>query len=135
MRPSLSDGAPAAPSFEMRHKFSVDVLRGNPPEELTLALKTAIPKYKDNPYSEPAALTTGAQTGNIAYLRVSLFPGAIGIDFANEVDSIFAGRFKNADRLIIDMRGNPGGGIGGLTLMSYLTPDRRPIGYGKHRLA
>jgi carboxyl-terminal processing protease len=133
VRPSLADGAPAAPSFEMQHEFSVDVLRGDPPEELRLALKTAAPKYKDNPYSEPAALTTGAQTGNIAYLRVSLFPGAIGIDFANEVDSIFAGRFKNADRLIIDMRGNPGGGIGGLALMSYLTPDRRPIGYSKSR--
>lgn len=133
LRPSLSDGAPAAPSFEMQHEFSIDVLRGDPPEELRLALKTAAPKYKDNPYSEPAALTTGAQTGNIAYLRVSLFPGAIGIDFANELDSIFAGRFKNADRLIIDMRGNPGGGIGGLTLMSYLTPDRRPIGFSKSR--
>lgn len=131
MRPSLSDGA--APSFEMQQEFSVVVLRGNPPEELNIALKTATPKYKDNPYSEPSALTTGAQPGNIAYLRVSLFPGAIGIDFANELDSIFAGRFKNADRLIIDMRGNPGGGIGGLTLMSYLTPDRRPIGYSKNR--
>lgn len=54
---------------------------------------------------------------------MSLLPGAIGIDFANEVDSIFAGRFKNADHFIIDMRGNPGGGIAGLTLMSYLTPD------------
>ena len=43
------------------------------------------------------------------------------------------GRFKNADRLIIDMRGNPGGGIGGLTLMSYLTPGRHPIGYSKSR--
>ncbi len=133
LQPSLADGAPAAPSFEMQHEFSIDVLRGDPPEALRLALKTAAPKYKDNPYSEPAALTTGAQTGNIAYLRVSLFPGAIGIDFANELDSIFAGRFKNADRLVIDMRGNPGGGIGGLTLMSYLTPDRRPIGYSKSR--
>lgn len=132
-RPSLSDGALAAPSFEMQHEFSIDLLRGDPPEELRLALKTATPKYKDNPYSEPAALTTGAKTGNIAYLRVSLFPGAIGIDFANELDSIFAGQLKNADRLIIDMRGNPGGGIGGLTLMSYLTPDRRPIGYSKSR--
>jgi carboxyl-terminal processing protease len=133
VRPSLADGAPDAPSFEMQHEFSVDVLRGDPPEEVRLVLKTAAPKYKDNPNSEPAALTTGTQTGNIAYLRVSLFPGAIGIDFANEVDSIFAGRFKNADRLIIDMRGNPGGGIGGLTLMSYLTPDRRPIGYSQNR--
>jgi carboxyl-terminal processing protease len=131
VRPSVSDGAPAAPSFEMHREFSVDVLRGA--EELKLALKTATPKYRDNPYSEPSALTTGALTGNIAVLRVSLFPGAIGIDFANELDSIFAGRFKNSERLVIDMRGNPGGGIGGLTLMSYLTPDRRPIGYSKSR--
>jgi len=133
VRPSLSDRAPAAPSFEMQHEFSIDVLRGDPPEEMSLAFRTAAPKYKDNPYSEPAALSVGAQTGNISYLRVSLFPGAIGIDFANELDAIFSGRFKNADRLIIDMRGNPGGGIGGLTLMSYLTPDRRPIGYSKNR--
>lgn len=133
MRPSLSDGSTAAPSFEMQHEFSVDVVRGDPPQRLRLGFKTATPKYKDNPYSEPDALTAGAQTNNTAYLRVSLFPGAIGIDFANELDSIFAGRFKNADRLIIDMRGNPGGGIGGLTLMSYLTPDRRAIGYSKSR--
>ena len=131
VHPSVSDGA--APSFEMQQSFSVVILRGDPSEELTLTLETATPKYKDNPYSEPTALSTGSQAGNIAYLRVSLFPGAIGIDFANELDSIFAGRFKNADRLIIDMRGNPGGGIGGLTLMSYLTPDRRPIGYSKSR--
>lgn len=133
LRPLLSDGAPAAPSFEMQHEFLVDVLRGDPPEELSLEFKTPAPRYKDNPYSEPVALSTGAQIGNIAYLRVSLFPGAIGIDFANELDSIFSGRFKNADRLIIDMRGNPGGGIGGLALMSYLTPERRPIGFSQSR--
>jgi C-terminal processing protease CtpA/Prc len=133
VHPSLSDGAPAAPSFEMQHEFSIDILRGDPLEEMSLVFRTATPKYKDNPYSEPAALSVGAQTGNISYLRVSLFPGAVGIDFANELDAIFAGRFKNADRLIIDMRGNPGGGIGGLTLMSYLTPDRRAIGYSQNR--
>lgn len=131
INPSLSDGA--APSFEMHQNFQVVILRGDPAEELTVLLETPVPKYKDNPYSEPTALATGTQTGNISYLRVSLFPGAIGIDFANELDSIFAGRFKNADRLIIDMRGNPGGGIGGLTLMSYLTPGRNPIGYSKCR--
>lgn len=129
VRPSLSDGA--APHFEMQREFPVTLLRRD--EELTVRLKTAAPKHKDNPYSEPAALTTGSQTNNVSYLRVSMFPGAIGIDFANELDRIFTGRFKNAGRLIIDMRGNPGGGIGGLTLMSYLTPDRRAIGYSKNR--
>jgi carboxyl-terminal processing protease len=35
----------------------------------------------------------------------------------------------DCDRLIVDLRGNTGGGIGGLRLMSYLTPDKRPVGY------
>jgi C-terminal processing protease CtpA/Prc len=129
--PSVSDGF--SPNFEMQQEIPIVILRGDHSEELSLTLQTAIPKYKDNPYSEPAALTTGTRTGDIAYLRVSMFPGAIGIDFANELDAIFGGRFKNAERLIVDMRGNPGGGIGGLTLMSYLTPDRQPIGYSKSR--
>jgi C-terminal processing protease CtpA/Prc len=117
----------------MHQQIPVVISRGNPPKEMTLTLETATPKYKDNPYSEPTALSAGSQAGEIAYLRVSLFPGKIGIDFANELDSIFGGRFQNADRLIVDLRGNPGGGIGGLTLMSYLTPDRRAIGYSKNR--
>ena len=104
VNPSLSGGA--TPGFEMHQNIQVVILRGDPPVELTVSLETPIPKYKDNPYSEPTALTTAIQAGNISYLRVSLFPGAIGIDFANELDSIFAGRFKNAERLIIDMRGN-----------------------------
>jgi len=65
---------------------------------------------------------------------VSLFPGKIGIDFANELDSIFNGKFANAERLIIDLRGNPGGGIGVLALMSYLTPERVPVGYSWNRI-
>jgi C-terminal processing protease CtpA/Prc len=131
VRPHLSDSR--SPGFEMKQEIPVVILRGDPAEELRFTVETATPKYKDNPYSEPTPLTTRSQDGNIAYLRVSIFPGAIGVDFANELDSIFEGRFKEADRLIIDMRGNPGGGIGGLALMSYLTPDRRPIGYSKSR--
>jgi len=131
LQPSPSNGH--TPTFEMHQQIPVVISRGNPPKEMTLTLETATPKYKDNPYSEPTALSAGSQAGEIAYLRVSLFPGKIGIDFANELDSIFGGRFQNADRLIVDLRGNPGGGIGGLTLMSYLTPDRRAIGYSKNR--
>jgi len=36
-------------------------------------------------------------------------------------------------RLVIDLRGNPGGGIGGIQLMSYLTPSKIPIGYSLDR--
>jgi carboxyl-terminal processing protease len=131
VQPPTSD-APG-PSFEMQRSIPIIVSRGTPPKEVATTLETATPKYKDNPYSEPTALTAYFLPSGIAYLKVSLFPGKIGIDFANELDCIFSGKFANADRLIIDLRGNPGGGIGGLALMSYLTPDRLPIGYSWNR--
>jgi carboxyl-terminal processing protease len=130
-QPTTPDAA--EPSFEMHSRISIVVSRGNPPQEIVAILETATPKYKDNPYSDPTALTAEFLPSGIAYLKVSLFPGKIGIDFAKELDSIFSGKFANAERLIIDLRGNPGGGIGGLTLMSYLTPDRVPIGYSWNR--
>jgi C-terminal processing protease CtpA/Prc len=123
----------AEPPFEMHHTIPITIARGTPVKEVSLVLNTGTPKYKDNPYSDLTALTAGSQGNGISYLKVSLFPGKIGIDFANELDSIFRGRFASADRLIVDLRGNPGGGIGGLALMSYLTPDRLPVGYSKNR--
>lgn len=129
MRPSSESAG--EPPFEMSHEIGMTVRRGT--SDLSYLLRTGDPKYKDNPYSDLKALTASTLDGGIAYLRVSLFPGKIGIDFANELDGLFRGRLAGANQLIIDLRGNPGGGIGGLTLMSYLTPDRLPIGYSKNR--
>src|SRR5260370_20890909 len=123
----------AEPPFEMHHTIPITVARGTPVKEGSLVLNTGTPKYKDNPYSDLTALPAASQGNGISYLKLTLFPGKIGIDFANELDSLFRGRFASADRLIIDLRGNPGGGIGGLALMSYLTPDRLPVGYSKNR--
>jgi carboxyl-terminal processing protease len=129
MRPaSLTAGEP---SFEMSNAIPMTVRRGA--LDVTYSLRTGDPKYKDNPYSDLKAITSSTLDGGVAYLRVSLFPGKIGIDFANEVDDLFNGRLSGANQLIIDLRGNPGGGIGGLALMSYLTPERLPIGYSKNR--
>jgi len=121
------------PSFEMQHSIPITILRPSSAGTLPLDLKIGAPKYKDNPYSEPTALYTGSLPGGVSYLKVSLFPGKIGIDFANEVDAIFREKIDSSASLIIDLRGNPGGGIGGLALMSYLTPDRLPVGYSKNR--
>jgi C-terminal processing protease CtpA/Prc len=131
LQPATVDAV--GPSFEMQNSIPLIVSRANPPQDISVTLETGAPKYKDNPYSEPTALVAEFLPGDIAYLKVSLFPGKIGIDFANELDSIFNGKFANAERLIIDLRGNPGGGIGGLALMSYLTPDRIPVGYSSNR--
>ena len=129
MRPASKTAG--EPPFEMSLEIPVTVHRAT--SDLSFSLRTGDPKYKDNPYSDLKALTTSTLDGCIAYLKVSLFPGKIGIDFANELDSLFRDRLSGANQLIIDLRGNPGGGIGGLTLMSYLTPDRLPVGYSKNR--
>lgn len=122
------------PPFEMNAVTPLEVLRGaDQKQTVRFSLQTGGPKYKDNPYSEPTALTATRDLNGSAYLKASLFPGKIGIDFANELDSLFATTLKDTARLILDLRGNPGGGIGGLTLMSYLTPERLPIGYSKNR--
>jgi C-terminal processing protease CtpA/Prc len=110
----------------------VEVLRGNERKQFDLNLKTPAPKYKDNPYSEPSV--TGTMTPDrIAIVKVSLFPGRIGIDFANAVSHLFRDRLAGAEGLLLDLRGNPGGGIGNLRLMSLFTPTRQPVGYSLDR--
>ena len=121
----------AEPPFEMGDTIPIAVARAG--NAMTLELTTGNPKYKDNPYSDLTALQHRVLDNGVAFLKVSLFPGKIGIVFANELDQIFRGQFRAAKGLLIDLRGNPGGGIGGLTLMSYLTPDRLPIGYSRNR--
>jgi carboxyl-terminal processing protease len=68
----------------------------------------------------------------IGWLKVTMFPGAVGIDLARMLDAAFA-RLKDATRLIVDLRGNTGGGVGGLRLMSYLTPGKKEVGYSLTR--
>ena len=60
------------------------------------------------------------------------FPGANGQRFARELDRALA-ELADCTRLIIDLRGNLGGFVGSLRLMSYLTPDRIPVGYSLTR--
>jgi len=61
-----------------------------------------------------------------------MFPGAVGIDLAHMFDTAIA-HLKDSTRLIVDLRGNTGGGIGGLRLMSYLTPGKKEVGYSLTR--
>ena len=63
-----------------------------------------------------------------------MFPGAVRIDLAKMFDTAFA-RLRDATRLIVDLRGNTGGGIGGLRLMRYLTPGKTDVGYSLTRRA
>jgi hypothetical protein len=52
----------------------------------------------------------------------------LGLDVAREIDAAVA-ELSSCDRLILDLRGHLGGGLGVLRLMSYLTPGNIPIGF------
>ncbi len=68
----------------------------------------------------------------VGWLKVTKFPGTVGIDIAKEIDRAIK-ELNGCDRLIIDLRGNAGGGLAFLRVMSYLTPERIPVGYSVTR--
>ena len=68
----------------------------------------------------------------VGWLKVTKFPGAIGIDIAKQIDHAIH-ELIGCERLIVDLRGNAGGGLAFLRVMSYLTPERLPVGYSVTR--
>ena len=64
----------------------------------------------------------------VGYLKVIILPGQLGLDVSRAIDAAVA-ELKSCDRLILDLRGHLGGGLGVLRLMSHLTPAKLPIGY------
>jgi C-terminal processing protease CtpA/Prc len=85
-----------------------------------------------HPVTAPQAVHVERLNQEIGVLKVAGFPGAIGIDVARDIDRGVA-RLAGCSRLIVDLRGNSGGGIGGLRLMSYLTPGKLEVGYSLTR--
>lgn len=68
----------------------------------------------------------------VGWLKVTKFPGTVGIDVAKEIDRAIQ-ELNGCNRLIVDLRGNAGGGLAFLRVMSYLTPERIPVGYSVTR--
>jgi C-terminal processing protease CtpA/Prc len=114
--------------FGGTYSFVLGNLNGTGPRTVSVTVPNKPAKDRP-PMIEPKALSFRHEEG-IPVLKVTTFPGAVGLRFAKELDSI-VGKLtaEKADRLIVDLRGNIGGGLASLRLMSYLCPDRRPIGY------
>lgn len=91
-----------------------------------------MPKSKKHPVNAPEPVHTQRLTDEIGLLKVAMFPGVVGIDVAKDIDRGIA-FLDGCSRLIVDLRGNTGGGIGGLRLMSYLTPGKLEVGYSLTR--
>jgi carboxyl-terminal processing protease len=95
-------------------------------------LRVPAPRSKSHPVIVPKAVLCSQLPEGTGWLKVTMFPGAVGIDLAHMLDVAFA-HLRDSQRLIVDLRGNTGGGIGGLRLMSYLTPGKTEVGYSLTR--
>ena len=82
------------------------------------------------PILPPKSISSSMIGPGVGLVRITWFAGAMGLGFANELDSaISALKAQGCDRLIVDLRGNIGGGLGFARLASYFCPDKVPIGY------
>ena len=120
---------PELPLFPLGETTSVDIKRRDC-AHVRLRIEVPKSKTKERPLIELQPVSS-MKHGEVGWLKVCMFPGAIGIDVARDIDKAI--KSLDCERLIIDLRGNTGGGIGCLRLMSYLTPDRVPVGYSVTR--
>ena len=107
----------------------LEQLRGG---QQRVKLQLPVPKSRRHPVIAPILVHTERLSYELGMLKVTMFPGVIGIDVAKDIDRGIAS-LEGCSRLIIDLRGNTGGGIGALRLMSYLTAGKLEVGYSLTR--
>lgn len=127
---------PGLPTFTLGQDADILVSRG---DGSTASINVVLPKAPGNgkpgakpPMAEPTSVTASMLDQEVGYLRVAFFAGVNGQRFAREFERALAG-IGDCRRLVMDMRGNLGGFVGSLRLMSALTPDRIPVGYSLTR--
>ena len=122
---------PEHPVFAMGNQAELEIVSSDD-KRRNVTVNVARPKGKKLHFVEPT-LVEGRQIGSgIGYLKVAMFPDIVGVKVANEI--LKSVRELGAiESLIIDLRGNTGGGIGALRVMSLLTPDCIPVGFALDR--
>jgi C-terminal processing protease CtpA/Prc len=118
---------PEHPVFPMGKQTNVELI-DNQEKRRTVEVDVARPKGKKLHFIEPTLVEARRLAERIGYLKVAMFPGMVGVVVANQVTGAVQA-LGEVDRLIIDLRGNTGGGIGALRVMSLLTAERIPVGF------
>ncbi len=122
---------PEHPVFPMGMVSDVEVETGTGSTKV-LRIDVARPKGKKLHFVEPTLVESRRLRSDLGYLKVAMFPGTVGIDVANLI-SAAAAELEGTKGLIIDLRGNTGGGVGALRVMSLLTPEKLPAGFSLNR--
>lgn len=118
---------PEHPVFPMGTQTVINFVT-NDDREKTASVDVARPKGKKLHFIEPTLVESRRLNDDVGYLKVAMFPGMLGVDVANRISDAVES-LGNIRKLIIDLRGNTGGGIGALRVMSLLTPHRIPVGF------
>jgi carboxyl-terminal processing protease len=125
---------PSPPAFVLGANYHLEVLgldRRVRPVSIDVPQRAA----KDRPpMIEPRSILHRMLSERLGLLKIATFPGAVGIEFARQLDAAVRElTARGCDRVIIDLRGNIGGGLGSLRLMSYLCPGKLPVGHSLTR--
>ena len=122
---------PTAMPFRLGESYTLTVRKADgSTTQPTLSIPGS--REKNRPIVVPDQVVSARRLGpDIGYVRVSMFPGILGMDVARDTSRAISE--LACPRLVIDVRGNTGGGIGCLRLMSHLCPDRRGVGYSVSR--
>lgn len=122
---------PEHPVFQMGKQTTVELV-ANDDQKRMVAVDVARPKGKKLHFIEPTLVEGKRLDESLGYLKVAMFPGMVGVVVANQISHAVAS-LDSIDRLIIDLRGNTGGGIAALRVMSFLTPGKVPVGFALDR--
>ena len=98
----------------------------------TAHIDVAPSKGKKLQFIQPQLVEYQPYPNDIGYLKVAMFPGMVGVDVATEISRAIEA-LGNVKGLVIDLRGNTGGGVGALRVMSLLTPAKIPVGFASNR--
>jgi carboxyl-terminal processing protease len=122
---------PEHPTFQMGEQAQIEVVDAQD-RGVKRTVDVARPKGKKLHFIEPKLVDARPLEDGIGYLKVTMFPDMVGVKVANEISKAVA-TLGSIDSLIIDLRGNTGGGLGALRLMSFLTPGKIPVGFALDR--
>jgi carboxyl-terminal processing protease len=118
---------PEHPVFPMGSTSTLNIV-ANDGNERTVSVNVSRPKGKKLQFVEPNLVQSKKLGDRLGYLKVAMFPGMLGVQVSNAMSAAVA-ELGNVERLIVDLRGNTGGGAGSLRLMSLLTPAQVPVGF------
>ncbi|HEX7361796.1 MAG TPA: S41 family peptidase, partial [Bryobacteraceae bacterium] len=122
---------PEHPVFPMGQQTKLEIVDKNDRRRVITA-HVARPRGKKLHYANPTLVESRHLGDRIGYLKVAAFPGLVGVAVAEEISEAVR-KLGIIDCLVIDLRGNTGGGLGALRVMSLLTPDRIPVGFALDR--